>query len=38
MISRLLHTPEGVRDVYGSECAGKLAVLNRISQVFYRYG
>ncbi len=38
MISRLLHTPEGVRDVYGGECAGKLAVLNRISQVFYRYG
>ena len=38
MISRLLHTPEGVRDVYGGECDGKLAVLNRISQVFYRYG
>ncbi len=34
----LLHTPEGVRDIYNGECARKLAVQSRISKVFRRYG
>ncbi len=34
----LLHTPEGVRDIYGREYAGKQAVAARISDVFRRYG
>lgn len=38
MTASLLHTPEGVRDIYGGECAGKLAVQDRISQVFHLYG
>lgn len=38
MAANLLHTPEGVRDVYGRECAGKLAVQEKISHVFHLYG
>lgn len=34
----LLHTPEGVRDIYGGECARKLAVQEKISKVFHLYG
>ena len=34
----LLHTPEGVRDIYNGECARKLAVQSRISRAFHRYG
>ncbi len=34
----LLHTPEGVRDIYNVECARKLAVQSRISKAFHRYG
>ena len=34
----LLHTPEGVRDVYGKECAVKLAIENNINKVFNTYG
>ncbi len=34
----LLHTPEGVRDIYDGECARKLAVQSRISKAFHRYG
>ncbi len=34
----LFHTPEGVRDLYGLECARKLAVQEQISQVFHLYG
>ncbi len=34
----LLHTPEGVRDLYNGECARKLAVQSRISKTFHRYG
>ncbi len=34
----LLHTPEGVRDIYNGECARKLSVQSRISKVFHRYG
>ncbi len=34
----LLHTPEGVRDIYNGECARKLSVQSRISKVFHSYG
>lgn len=34
----LLHTPVGVRDVYGRECAVKLTVENNINKTFNIYG
>ncbi len=30
----LLHTPVGVRDIYGKECAVKLTIENNINKVF----
>lgn len=38
MAKVLLHTPEGVRDVYGKELAKKLAVEAGIAKVFSLYG
>ncbi len=38
MDKALLHTPEGVRDVYGKECAIKLTIENSINNVFNIYG
>lgn len=38
MNNQLLHTPEGVRDIYAEECAGKMAVQERIQRVFHLYG
>ena len=38
MAASLLHTPEGVRDIYGNECVRKLAVQEQISSVFRLYG
>ena len=35
---QLLHTPEGVRDIYAEECARKMAVQNEIQSVFHLYG
>lgn len=35
---RLVHTPEGVRDIYGEEYAKKLAVEHEIHKIFHRYG
>ncbi|MDD5873389.1 MAG: ATP phosphoribosyltransferase regulatory subunit, partial [Clostridia bacterium] len=35
---RLLHTPEGVRDIYNGECARKLMIQNRIHDVLKSYG
>ena len=34
----LLHTPEGVRDIYGTECARKVKLKEMLSQVFSMYG
>lgn len=34
----LLHTPEGVRDIYGEECARKEATATTILSVFKQYG
>ena len=38
MKKQLLHTPEGVRDIYAEECARKLAVEQKIQHVFGLYG
>lgn len=38
MNNQLLHTPEGVRDIYAEECAKKLAVQDKLQKVFYLYG
>ena len=38
MGNQLLQTPEGVRDIYGEECARKLAVQEQIQKVFHLYG
>ncbi len=34
----LLHTPEGVRDIYGTECARKTRLQDMLSQTFDQYG
>ena len=38
MKDRLLHTPEGVRDIYNSECAIKLILQNKLHHVLEHYG
>lgn len=38
MNNQLLHTPEGVRDIYAEECAKKLAVQDKLQNVFHLYG
>ena len=38
MKDKLLHTPEGVRDIYGTECAVKLLLQKNLHQVLERYG
>jgi ATP phosphoribosyltransferase regulatory subunit len=34
----LLHTPEGVRDIYNTECEKKLVLQNRLHDVCIKYG
>lgn len=38
MKDKLLHTPEGVRDIYNSEFATKLALQNNLHHVLEHYG
>ncbi len=38
MSKQLLHTPEGVRDIYAEECTRKMAMQDRIRKVFHLYG
>ena len=38
MINQLLHTPDGVRDLYGDECERKLLLEERIRHVFHTFG
>lgn len=38
MAAKLIHTPEGVRDIYHEECAKKLAVQAEITKVLHLYG
>ena len=37
-MKQLLHTPDGVRDIYGAEYAKKLGVEDTIHQMFVSYG
>lgn len=37
-MEQLLHTPEGVRDIYGIECTRKFEIESRICDVFHSYG
>ena len=37
-MKKLLHSPEGVRDIYNVECGKKLALEGRIKKVFHLYG
>ncbi len=36
--NRIIHTPEGVRDIYHEECRRRLAVQELILKVLYAYG
>lgn len=38
MERRLLHTPEGVRDIYNSECAKKLVLQDNLHGLLKKYG
>lgn len=38
MDKQLLHTPEGVRDIYNEECARKIYIEDKIHSVFKHYG
>lgn len=38
MKEKLLHTPEGVRDIYNSECKKKMALEKKLHQVLALYG
>lgn len=38
MKRQLLHTPEGVRDIYNKECSKKLSLQRRMNHVFHLYG
>lgn len=38
MERRLLHTPEGVRDIYNSECAKKLVLQDNLHNLLKKYG
>ena len=37
-MKKLLHTPEGVRDIYNVECGKKLALERRLKKVFHMDG
>ena len=38
MQRKLLHTPEGVRDIYNSECARKLILQENLHMLLKKYG
>jgi len=38
MNQKILHTPEGLRDIYGAECESKLILEQRLGEVFSAYG
>lgn len=38
MKQRILHTPEGVRDIYRTECQKKIALQERLHKVLHLYG
>ena len=38
MKRRLLHTPEGVRDIYNMECARKMILQENLQKMLQKYG
>ena len=38
MENKLLHTPDGVRDIYGKECSDRLFIQKKIDEIFAKYG
>ena len=38
MANKLLHTPDGVRDIYGAECTKKAVIQKKMRDVFQLYG
>lgn len=38
MTDQMLHTPDGVRDIYNGECKQKLLLQERLHEVLIRYG
>ena len=38
MKNQLLHTPDGVRDIYNGECRKKLYIQDKLHNVLLRYG
>lgn len=38
MMDKLLHTPEGVRDIYNSECETKMSLERNLKSRIHRYG
>ena len=38
MKRKLLHTPEGVRDIYNMECARKLILQQNLQDLLKKYG
>ena len=38
MQNRLLHTPEGVRDIYNGECEKKIQITSRMNREIRKYG
>ena len=38
MTDQMLHTPDGVRDIYNGECRQKLLLQNRLHEVLKKYG
>ncbi len=37
-MKRVLHTPEGVRDIYNIECGKKMALEEHLKKIFHTYG
>lgn len=37
-MKRVLHTPEGVRDIYNIECGKKIALEEHLKKIFHAYG
>ena len=38
MRQQILHTPEGVRDIYGIECRRKLMLEEKLQEILHLYG
>ena len=38
MNSKILHTPEGVRDIYNEECQRKITLAAKVNDVISSYG